>query len=401
MLGSYEIFLFGLIVGLAIGLGVFILIRVNTKKIVDEAVEQTQSRMKDTFGNIALGALDKANENFTRTAKETLSGQVMEGTSQLEGKKELIDKSLDNMNKELESVKKLMTDLEADRSAKFGELSEAIRNANAQTQRLQSTADQLNQALSNSSVRGQWGERMADDILHMIGFVEGVNYMKQEVIASSGSRPDFTFMLPKDLKINMDVKFPFANFLAYLDANTDEERKTYTSKFLQDVRTKVKEISSREYINPEQQTLDFAIMFVPNQHVYEFINESDTEIFEDALKEKVILTSPMTLYSMLVIVRQSTDIFNLQNNINEILKVFGSFNKEWEKFTKSFDAMGKKIEAAHEEFENLTTTRKRKLETQLRKIELLRKEKGLPINELSELDEIDEELRGPEENKED
>ena len=367
MLGSYEIFLFGLIVGLAIGLGVFILIRVNTKKIVDEAVEQTQSRMKDTFGNIALGALDKANENFTRTAKETLSGQVREGTTQLEGKKELIDKSLDNMNKELESVKKLMTDLEADRSAKFGELSEAIKNANAQTQRLQSTAERLNQALSNSSVRGQWGERMADDILHMIGFVEGVNYIKQKMIESSGSKPDFTFMLPKDLKINMDVKFPFANFLAYLDANTDEERKTYTSKFLQDVRTKVKEISSREYINPEQQTLDFAIMFVPNQHVYEFINESDTEIFEDALKEKVILTSPMTLYSMLVIVRQSTDIFNLQNNINEILKVFGSFNKQWENFTKSFDATGKKIEDAHVEFEKLTTTRKRMLESQLKK----------------------------------
>ena len=395
MLGSYEIFLLGLIVGLVIGLGVFILIRVNTKKIVDEAVEQTQSRMKDTFGNIALGALDKANENFTRTAKETLSGQVREGTTQLEGKKELIDKSLDNMNKELESVKKLMTDLEADRSAKFGELSEAIKNANAQTQRLQSTAERLNQALSNSSVRGQWGERMADDILHMIGFVEGVNYMKQEVIASSGSRPDFTFMLPKDLKINMDVKFPFANFLAYLDANTDEERKTYTSKFLQDVRTKVKEISSREYINPEQQTLDFAIMFVPNQHVYEFINESDTEIFEDALKEKVILTSPMTLYSMLVIVRQSTDIFNLQNNINEILKVFGSFNKQWENFTKSFDAMGKKIEDAHIEFEKLTTTRKRMLESQLKKIEMLRKERGLPINNLSESGQNDEELRGP------
>ena len=119
-----------------------------------------------------------------------------------------------------------MRDLEADRSAKFGELSEAIRNANAQTQRLQSTAERLNQALSNSSVRGQWGERMADGILHMIGFVEGVNYLKQKVIASSGSKPDFTFKLPKDLKINMDVKFPFDNFLAYLDASTDEEKKT-------------------------------------------------------------------------------------------------------------------------------------------------------------------------------
>ena len=397
MPGSYEIFLLGLIVGLAIGLGVFILMKVNTKKIVDEAVEQTQSRMTDTFGNIALEALDKANENFTRTTKETLSGQVREGTTQLEGKKELIDKSLDNMNKELESVKKLMTDLEADRSAKFGELTEAIKNANTQTQKLQSTADQLNQALSNSRVRGQWGERMADDVLHMIGFVEGVNYMKQKMIASSGSIPDFTFLLPKDLKINMDVKFPFDNFLAFLDANTDEERESYKDRFLQDVRTKVKQISSREYINPEQQTLDFAIMFVPNQHVYEFINESDTKMFEYALKEKVILTSPMTLYSMLVIVRQSTDIFNLQNNINEILKVFGSFNKQWNNFTKSFDAMGKKIEDAHAEFEKLTTTRKRMLESPLKKIEDLRKEKGLPINKLPEPDEIDEELKGHEE----
>ena len=397
MLGSYEIFFLGLVVGLVIGLGVFILIKVNTKKIVDEAIEQTQSRMTDTFGNIALEALDKANENFTRTARETLSGQVREGTTQLEGKKELIDKSLENMNKDLESVKKLMTELEADRTTKFGELTEAIRNANTQTQKLQSTAEQLNQALSNSRVRGQWGERMADDILHMIGFVEGINYVKQKMIASSGSIPDFTFLLPKNLKINMDVKFPFDNFLAYLDANTEDERESYKNRFLQDVRTKVKQISSREYINPEQQTLDFAIMFIPNQHVYEFINESDTKIFEYALNEKVVLTSPMTLYSMLVIVRHSTDIFNLQNNINEILKVFGSFNKQWDNFTKSFEAMGKKIEDARTEFEKLATTRKRMLESQLKKIEALRKERGLPINKLSDSSEIDEELSGPEE----
>jgi DNA recombination protein RmuC len=397
LLASYEIFLIGLIVGLIIGLGVFFLIKVNTKKIVDEALKQTKTSMTDTFGNIALNALDKANENFIRTAKETLSGQVREGSTQLEGKKELIDKNLENMNKELESVKKLMTDLETDRSAKFGELTEAIKNTNTQTQKLQSTAEQLNQALSNSRVRGQWGERMADDILHMIGFVEGVNYMKQKMIASTGSIPDFTFMLPKNLKINMDVKFPFDNFLAYLDSNTDDERETYKDKFLQDVRTKVKQISSRDYINPEQNTLDFAIMFIPNQHVYEFINESDTEMFEYALKEKVVLTSPMTLYSMLVIVRQSTDIFNLQNNINEILKVFGSFNKQWDNFTKSFDAMGKKIEDAHAEFEKLTTTRKRMLESQLKKIESLRKERGLPVNRLSDLEESDKELREPEE----
>ena len=59
--------------------------------------------------------------------------------------------------------------------------------------------------------------------------------------------------------------------------------------------------------------------------------------------------------------------------------------------------MGKKIEDAHVEFEKLTTTRKRRLESQLKKIELMRKERGLPINKLSESGENDEELRGPEE----
>jgi DNA anti-recombination protein RmuC len=105
----------------------------------------------------------------------------------------------------------------------------------------------------------------------------------------------------------------------------------------------------------------------------------------------------MTPYSMLVIVRQSTDIFNLQNDINEILKVFGSFNKQLENFTKLFEAMGKKIDDADVEFEKLTTTRKRKLESQLKKIELTRKERGLPINKLPESDEIDEELQRYEE----
>ena len=80
----------------------------------------------------------------------------------------------------------------------------------------------------------------------------------------------------------------------------------------------------------------------------------------------MVLKSPMTLYSMLVIVRQSTDIFNLQNDINEILKVLGSFNKQWENFTKLFEAMGKKIDDADVEFEKLTTTRKRKVESQLK-----------------------------------
>ena len=61
-----------------------------------------------------------------------------------EVQEKLIDRSLENINKELDSVKSLMTDLEADRPAKFGKLSESISNASEQTLRLQLTGERLN-----------------------------------------------------------------------------------------------------------------------------------------------------------------------------------------------------------------------------------------------------------------
>ena len=388
-MSSYEFFILGLVAGLAIGFAIIFLRRNDARRIVNETMSQSQSQMSNVFGSIALDALNKASNNFTQIAKETLSTQTKEGLTQLEGKKTLIDQSLENINKELDNVKNLMNDLEKDRSMKFGELTTAIKTANEQTQKLQETTETLNTALSNSRVRGQWGERMADDILRMIGFVEGVNYLKQKSIESTGSRPDFTFMLPNELKLNMDVKFPFDNFINYLNCETDGDKELYKNKFVQDVKQKVKQITTREYINVEENTLDFALLFIPNQHVYEFINETDSTVFEFALKEKIVLTSPMTLYSMLVIIRQSTDNFNLQKNVNEVLKVMGDFNKQWDSFIKSFNKMGEKIQDVGEEFQNLTSVRKKKLDVQLKKIEDLRKNKGIPLNPSLENEEIE------------
>ena len=69
--------------------------------------------------------------------------------------------------------------------------------------------------LSSSQKRGQWGERIVEDILNVIGLIEGINYTKQGVV-ESGERPDFTFKLPKEKIIYMDVKFPLAHYERYI-----------------------------------------------------------------------------------------------------------------------------------------------------------------------------------------
>jgi len=99
---------------------------------------------------------------------------------------------------------------------------------------------------------------------------------------------------------------------------------------------------------------------------------------DDALRNKVILCSPTTLYAILAIIRQAVDNFNLEKTASEIMSLLGGFNKQWDAFVSSFDKMGKRIEEAQNEFNNLTSTRRNQLERSLRKIEDLRKQKNLP-----------------------
>ncbi len=93
---------------------------------------------------------------------------------------------------------------------------------------------------------------------------------------TSSDRPDFTFTLPQKLNLNMDVKFPLDNYLKYLDAidnqSDDSQKETYKKIFLQDVNKRINEIKGKNYINPEENTVDYVLMFLPNEQVYSFIN---------------------------------------------------------------------------------------------------------------------------------
>jgi DNA recombination protein RmuC len=218
---------------------------------------------------------------------------------------------------------------------------------------------------------------MAEDVLRLAGFIEGINYLKQKSISGSASRPDFTFLLPKDLKVNMDVKFPLNNYMAYLQADSESDKSGYKNQFLKDVRTRVKEVTTRDYINPTDNTVDYVIVFIPNEQVYSFINENDSSIMDDALRSKVILSSPVTLYAILAIIRQAIDNFNLEKTAAQILSLLGEFNKQWNNFKEGMDKMGNRLDDAQKEFQKLVSTRTNQLERPLLKIDSIRSDNRL------------------------
>jgi len=172
----------------------------------------------------------------------------------------------------------------------------------------------------------------------------------------------------------MDVKFPLDNYLHYLEASNDREKEDYKQRFLKDVQARIKEVTTRNYIDLENNTLDYVLIFIPNEQVYAFINESDPTLLDEALKKKVILCSPVTLYAVLAIIHQAMENFNLQNTAGQILNLLESFYKQWQAFVKSLERVGKKIDEAQAEFQILNSTRRNQLEKPLRQIESIKKQ---------------------------
>ena len=291
----------------------------------------------------------------------------------------LSNQQVAEMKAELGKVSDLVRQLEKDRENKFGQLTAQLKTMAEQNTALNTTTGALREALANTRVRGQWGERMAEDVLRLIGFVERVNYVKQTPGDGSRSRPDFTFLLPRDFKLNMDVKFPLDNYLRCVEANTSQDEEQYRQAFLRDVRDRLKEVVTRDYIDPAQNTLDCVLVFIPNEKTYHFIQEQSGSLIDDALKNKIVLCSPLTLYAILVVIRQAVDNFTIELASNEIISELGAFRKQWALFVSKMQSVGKKIVAVQQEYESLTTTRQRALERPLNRIEAIRKQRGLGL----------------------
>ncbi len=381
----------GVVVGAAIVLVIVLLRSRRERESAQRLLEELQAQkaaelgaiiaeLKTAFSALSREALSQNTDDFLKLATTKLEQQSAAGDQQLESKRKLIDAALNNMNAKLNELAGLTQSVDKDRRETAGALRAELAKATEATGQLRETAAQLREALSSSQRRGQWGERMAEDVLRLVGFLEGVNYFKQATVGT-GERPDFTFLMPRGLKLNMDVKFPLDNYLRAIETEDPQSRKHHEAAFLRDVRNQIKAVTTRAYINAAEGTVDCVLVFIPNEQVYHFIHEHDRTLLDDAVKQKVILCSPLTLYAVLSVVRQAVDNFRLEQTSNEILALLGAFRGEWKKYCEVVERMGRALDQAMRAFEQLQTTRTRQLERKLDRIEDLQRAKGLPGDE--------------------
>lgn len=323
--------------------------------------------------------------SFLDLAQEKMAVERVRQQAELDVRRQAVETAVSQLSGQLKDYEGLVREFEQERTRKYGALEEKLREAGEATQRLTTSTEGLRGLLSNSRARGQWGERMADDILTACGLKENFQYVKNRAQDTNPNRPDFTFLLPDEHKLNMDVKFPLDNYLRMANAAAEEEKARFKAEFLKDVKARIKEIQKRDYINAAEGTLDYVLLFIPNEQVYGFIQESLPGLIDDALKQKVVLCSPFTLYAVVAIVRQAFDNFHFSKTTQEVLGLISNFSRNYEIFRERFAKLGEQLAKTTALYEEISATSYKRLDSDIAKIEKARQGGTAPTEPLARL----------------
>ena len=370
-----------LVIALCIGMAGMFLMLIKIKGATSTGGDLLQQEISREIGEKVNAAFGESIKTLTDVANDKLGSVRKETNEDLENKKKLIDIRIADIGKTLDEVQKTLKKYDTDSNTRLTKLSADITNVSTQTKELAESTTGLNNVLNSSQARGQWGEKMAEDVLQLAGFIEGINYEKQETsnmqFGDGRIRPDFTFKMPDGLRLNMDVKFPLDNYAKYVSAESDDEQDGYQKAFMRDVNNHIGTISNKEYIDPTGGTMDYVLMFIPNEGVYEFIYKNGEGVIDGALQKKIIVCSPLTMFAILSVIRQSMDNFAISKTSGEILEVLGGFEKQWETFKDHMDRTEKQLGTFTNSFNTLKTTRSNQLERSMGKVQELREARGI------------------------
>ena len=319
--------------------------------------------------------------------------------------KELLSEKDDKFNKDLQTVKDLMTrqyDKTMQETVKLVTTNDLLRKQNKSTEDAINIAknefSKLTNVLSGSQTRGQLGELMAEDIFRSAGFIKGVQYETQQVL-DNGTRPDFTINLPDGKVIHMDSKFVWEYFQPLMD----EENKTIDNqnrekKFFDSLKKIINEVGTK-YINTKQNTLDNVIVFVPSDHILSFIYEKRMDLIQYAQSKKVTITSPGNLLLVVGVIKEFMKVVTIGENQNQIMTILDELKKEWDNYIEEQSVVGRALKTATTHFEYLEGRRRnaldkkfsnvKDLETQLDK----NPDKALDVTVIDEV--IEEEILNP------
>jgi DNA recombination protein RmuC len=237
---------------------------------------------------------------------------------------------LSTVNTRLDSVtQNLQVSLDSNKKDTFENLSKlhqrlaVIDNAQRNITDLAGQVTSLRDVLSNKQTRGAFGQGRMEAIIQD-GLPKGAYHFQYTL--KNGKRPDCVVLMPDQLPLVIDAKFPLEALTAFHDGKSDEERHRAAQRVRQDVMKHVNDIAER-YLCPGE-TQDIALMFVPSESVYVELHDRFDDVVQKGYRAQVLMVSPMLLMATIQVVRQIQKDAQMREAANEIRTEVGQMMKD-------------------------------------------------------------------------
>ncbi|MBP7768572.1 DNA recombination protein RmuC [Candidatus Woesebacteria bacterium] len=342
-----------------------------------------QRSQTDSIESIVEQVFGRSASLVAQQSRDILKGEKELIASNLSHQHRSIQTMVDVIKVDLEKRQDEIRGLEQDRVKKFSELTTALESHRKVAEEVAISSKKLAEVLSNNQARGEWGERIIEDLLKANGLMEGVHYERQTPLENTSLRPDITLLLPDKRFVCVDVKFPFSDVQKLALSDSKSQQQTLLVQFARNLRDKIDKVAL--YINPGARTLDYAILFVPNEMIFSFVNQKLPDVVDYAFKKRVLLVSPFTFLMVARTVLESYRNFMISDSLRDAVIQIDEFVGEWEKFREQFEKYGRTLKTLQSDYEQLTGTRVRQMEKKIEKIEGIRKGSSLQSSEETSL----------------
>ena len=319
------------------GLTVTLEERVEAAKAERETFEELKEQTRLQFIALAAEALKNNGEAFLDNAKRVLALQHNDAGTDLTRRQEEIKQLVKPINDSLKAISDAAQEMESKRERTFGTLEEQIRQSIANVAEVGKQASALKDALKKPNVRGRWGEVQLKNCIDLAGMDEHCDVTFQdseETVHAERIRPDMTVRMPGGRRVVVDSKAPMEFFLRYMEAQSDEERRTALVRHAATVKTHVSGLVKSDYMQKAAGSPDFVIMFLPNESFLAMALEYEPALMEEALLKKVLIATPGTLIGLLKVIRYGWNEQKIAENAARIAEAGGKLSTEIVRFSR-------------------------------------------------------------------
>jgi DNA recombination protein RmuC len=341
------------------------------------------SGLEQTFATLSRQALKDSNAVFLQLAQESLKQFHVQAQGDLDLKEKAVANLLKPIHEALEKTGEQIRLMEKERQDAYGSLRQHLETMTQTQQQLQGETRNLVQALRRPEVRGQWGELTLKRLAELAGMVEHCDFYEQVQTDTEDGRlrPDMIVRMPGGREIVVDVKTPLDAYLNAIEAPDDETRKKFLEHHARKVRERVKELASKAYWNQFKDAPDFIVLFIPGDQFLTAALDLDRTLIEDALRQKVILTTPTSFVALLRAVAYGWRQESLAANAEHIREIGTELYSRLATFSEHLTRLGRSLEGAVSDYNKTVGSYETKILPGARKFPEMGLEAGKPLEE--------------------